>query len=79
MTATLYYRKIHCYRIVNTVLEEAILDYVRMLGGRCQYRLDVIDVFITEGPELTEFLLRWAEHVDHLSFLDYRITAVSKY
>jgi hypothetical protein len=72
-----HYRKIACYRIKDRACEDQLIDYVKSIGGRCEFRLDVIDLFVAEGPELTEFLLRWGHSVDHLSFLDYHTAARS--
>ena len=67
------YVLIYCFRIVNYSREREILTAACRSGGFPEYRRDRVDIFMPEGPELTEFLLRYQEGLERLEFLDYRV------
>lgn len=73
-----YYVQIYCFRVVDFHREDQIVAEACALGGFPEYRLDRVDIFIPEGPELTGFLLRYQEGLERLEFMDYRVAKYKK-
>ena len=66
-----YYSHVRCYRIESTVHEDAIVALARKLGIHFQYRLNRIDLYVPDTAAGSYLLLKWADCLDHLDFMDY--------